>query len=150
MGEESPESGGGAAAGQPSSTELPRKGKSCKGFLYYSSVLRSRGFNPVCVGIPRSIPQVPSYVVDEPREEAAAQELDLTQFKYACAGYSMFAVADKDGQSGEKEGKMLLPYCQGIEVGLHLVITTNVLNVVRRGTTTYPFQLPRQVRRAAR
>ncbi|KAL5205735.1 hypothetical protein ABZP36_033944 [Zizania latifolia] len=116
MGEESPESGGGAAAGQPSSTELPRKGKSCKGCLYYSSVLRSRGFNPVCVGIPRSIPQVPSYVVDEPREEAAAQELDLTQFKYACAGYSMFAVGDKDSQSGEKEGKMLLPYCQGIEL----------------------------------
>ncbi|EEC84929.1 hypothetical protein OsI_32137 [Oryza sativa Indica Group] len=51
MGEESP------AAGKPSGTALPRRGKSCKGCLYYSSMLRSRGFNPVCVGIPRSIPQ---------------------------------------------------------------------------------------------
>jgi hypothetical protein len=89
---------------------------------YYSSMLRSRGFNPVCVGIPRSIPQVPSYVVDEPREEAAAQGHDLRQFKYACAGYSMFVVDNKDGRSGEKEGKTLLPYCQGLEVGFHLVV----------------------------
>lgn len=60
MGEESPAAGGGAAAaaaGKPSGTALPRRGKSCKGCLYYSSMLRSRGFNPVCVGIPRSIPQ---------------------------------------------------------------------------------------------
>lgn len=110
MGEESP------AAGKPSGTALPRRGKSCKGCLYYSSMLRSRGFNPVCVGIPRSIPQVPSYVVDEPREEAAAQGHDLRQFKYACAGYSMFVVDNKDGRSGEKEGKTLLPYCQGLEL----------------------------------
>lgn len=119
MGEESPAAGGGAAAaaaGKPSGTALPRRGKSCKGCLYYSSMLRSRGFNPVCVGIPRSIPQVPSYVVDEPREEAAAQGHDLRQFKYACAGYSMFVVDNKDGRSGEKEGKTLLPYCQGLEL----------------------------------
>lgn len=185
MGEESPAAGGGAAAaaaGKPSGTALPRRGKSCKGCLYYSSMLRSRGFNPVCVGIPRSIPQgktkrtlispppkkknrsarsigvrvfnpsakivsidfwwfgfrligeshetvvvwfgapVPSYVVDEPREEAAAQGHDLRQFKYACAGYSMFVVDNKDGRSGEKEGKTLLPYCQGLEVGFHLVV----------------------------
>uniref|UniRef100_A0A0A9HE04 DUF8204 domain-containing protein n=1 Tax=Arundo donax TaxID=35708 RepID=A0A0A9HE04_ARUDO len=68
MGEASPESGGAAAGPAP-----PRKGKSCKGCLYYSSVLKSRGYNPICVGIPRSIPQVPSYVVDEPKEEAVAQ-----------------------------------------------------------------------------
>jgi hypothetical protein len=52
MEEASPESGGGAAV--PAS---PLKGKSCKGCLYYSSVLKSRGYNPICVGIPRSIPQ---------------------------------------------------------------------------------------------
>uniref|UniRef100_A0A0E0M3R5 DUF8204 domain-containing protein n=1 Tax=Oryza punctata TaxID=4537 RepID=A0A0E0M3R5_ORYPU len=118
MGVESPASGGGAAAaaGKPLGSALPRRGKSCKGCLYYSSMLRSRGFNPVCVGIPRSIPQVPSYVVDEPREEAAAQGHDLRQFKYACAGYSMFVVDNKDGRGGEKEGKTLLPYCQGLEL----------------------------------
>ena len=48
---------GAAASGGTSSTAPPRKGKSCKGCLYYSSVLKSRGYNPICVGIPRSIPQ---------------------------------------------------------------------------------------------
>ena len=56
MVEASPESGA-AAAGGASGMAPPRKGKSCKGCLYYSSVLKSRGYNPICVGIPRSIPQ---------------------------------------------------------------------------------------------
>ncbi|KAM3276988.1 hypothetical protein ACQJBY_045037 [Aegilops geniculata] len=114
MGEASPESSG-AAAGGPSVPGPPRKGKSCKGCLYYSSVLKSRGYNPICVGIPRSIPQVPGFVVEEPREEAAAQGHDLRQFKYACAGYSMF-VDDRDAKSGENDAKALLPYCQGLEL----------------------------------
>jgi len=114
MGEASPESSG-AAAGGPSIPAPPRKGKSCKGCLYYSSVLKSRGYNPICVGIPRSIPQVPGFVVEEPREEVAAQGHDLRQFKYACAGYSMF-VDDRDGKSGGDEAKALLPYCQGLEL----------------------------------
>ncbi|VAI20206.1 unnamed protein product [Triticum turgidum subsp. durum] len=114
MGEASPESSG-AAAGGPSMPGPPRKGKSCKGCLYYSSVLKSRGYNPICVGIPRSIPQVPGFVVEEPREEAAAQGHDLRQFKYACAGYSMF-VDDRDAKSGENDAKALLPYCQGLEL----------------------------------
>ncbi|XP_062199615.1 uncharacterized protein LOC133902052 [Phragmites australis] len=114
MGEASPEPGG-AAAGGAAGPAPPRKGKSCKGCLYYSSVLKSRGYNPICVGIPRSIPQVPSYVVDEPKEEAMAQGHDLRQFRYGCAGYSMF-VDNRDGQGGESEGKTLLPYCRGIEL----------------------------------
>ncbi|XP_037442803.1 uncharacterized protein LOC119311266 isoform X2 [Triticum dicoccoides] len=114
MGEASPESSG-AVAGGPSVPGPPRKGKSCKGCLYYSSVLKSRGYNPICVGIPRSIPQVPGFVVEEPREEAAAQGHDLRQFKYACAGYSMF-VDDRDAKSGENDAKALLPYCQGLEL----------------------------------
>ncbi|KAM0854769.1 hypothetical protein ACQ4PT_050212 [Festuca glaucescens] len=114
MGEASPESSG-AAAGGPSIPAPPRKGKSCKGCLYYSSVLKSRGYNPICLGIPRSIPQVPGFVVEEPREEVAAQGHDLRQFKYACAGYSMF-VDDRDGKSAGDEAKALLPYCQGLEL----------------------------------
>ncbi|CAM0952596.1 unnamed protein product [Alopecurus aequalis] len=110
MGEASPESSGAAAIPAP-----PRKGKSCKGCLYYSSVLKSRGYNPICVGIPRSIPQVPGFVVEEPREEVAAQGHTLRQFKYACAGYSMF-VDNRDGKAGEDEAKALLPYCQGLEL----------------------------------
>lgn len=34
-----------------------RKGKSCKGCLYYSSTLKSKSRNPVCVGITRSLPK---------------------------------------------------------------------------------------------
>ena len=33
------------------------KGKSCKGYLYYSSTLKSNGINPRCIGIPRSLPR---------------------------------------------------------------------------------------------
>jgi hypothetical protein len=33
------------------------KGRSCKGCLFYSSVLRSRARGPVCVGITRALPQ---------------------------------------------------------------------------------------------
>ncbi|RLN36057.1 uncharacterized protein C2845_PM03G04140 [Panicum miliaceum] len=113
MGEASPESGG-AAAGGAAAPAPPRKGKSCKGCLYYSSVLKSRGYNPICVGIPRSISQVPNYVVDEPKEEAMSQGHDLRQFRYGCAGYSMY-VDNKDSQGGESEGKTLLPYCRGLE-----------------------------------
>jgi len=54
MGEASPEPGSSTAGGSPAP---PRKGKSCKGCLYYSSALKSRGYNPICVGIPRSISQ---------------------------------------------------------------------------------------------
>jgi len=35
----------------------PAKGMSCKGCLFYSSVLRSRERGPVCVGITRALPQ---------------------------------------------------------------------------------------------
>ena len=45
-----------AGAGVVKGTGLV-KGRSCKGCLYYSSVLRSKGRGPVCVGIPRAIPQ---------------------------------------------------------------------------------------------
>jgi hypothetical protein len=65
---------------------------------------------------------VPGFVVEEPREEVAAQGHDLRQFKYACAGYSMF-VDDRDGKSGGDEAKALLPYCQGLEVGFHLAVS---------------------------
>lgn len=33
------------------------KGKSCKGYLFYSSSLKSHHRNPRCIGIPRALPQ---------------------------------------------------------------------------------------------
>lgn len=114
MGGASPESGSAGARGSIVPAP-PLKGKSCKGCLYYSSMLKSRGYNPICVGIPRSIPQVPNYVVDEPKEEALEKEHDLRKFRYGCAGYSIF-VHNRDGQGDESEGKTLLPYCRGLEL----------------------------------
>ncbi|XP_062194514.1 uncharacterized protein LOC133897720 [Phragmites australis] len=131
MGEASPESGG-AAAGGAAGPAPPQKGKSCKGCLYYSSVLKSRGYNPICVGIPRSIPQVPSYVVDETKEEAMAQGHDLRQFRYGCAGYSMF-VDNRDGQGGESEGKTLLPYCRGLELLVDSRLVERKLSTAEKG-----------------
>jgi hypothetical protein len=63
---------------------------------------------------------VPSYVVDEPKEEAASEGHDLRKFRYGCAGYSMF-VDSRNGQGGESDGKTLLPYCRGLEVGLPIL-----------------------------
>nr|KJB43389.1 hypothetical protein B456_007G197500 [Gossypium raimondii] len=37
--------------------------KSCKGFLFYSSALKSHNRDPLCIGIPRSLPQVKSHNV---------------------------------------------------------------------------------------
>lgn len=33
------------------------KGKSCKGYLYYSSTLKSHNRNPRCIGVPRTLHQ---------------------------------------------------------------------------------------------
>jgi hypothetical protein len=68
---------------------------------------------------------VPNYVVDEPKEEATAQGHDLRRFRYGCAGYSMF-VDNRDGQGGESEGKTLLPYCRGLEVGFLFVYSLRI------------------------
>jgi hypothetical protein len=65
---------------------------------------------------------VPNYVVDEPKEEAMSQGHDLRQFRYGCAGYSMY-VDNRDGLGGESDGKTLLPYCRGLEVSLCLLFT---------------------------
>jgi hypothetical protein len=60
---------GSGEAGAPTAAQVPAaaaaaaggggvvKGKSCKGCLYFSSVLRSRARGPVCVGVTRAIPE---------------------------------------------------------------------------------------------
>ncbi|CAH8320298.1 unnamed protein product [Eruca vesicaria subsp. sativa] len=56
------------------------KGRSCKGYLYYSSTLKSKDKHPRCVGIPRSLPQVPGYVVGQSEAEASKEGRTLTNF----------------------------------------------------------------------
>ncbi|URE19409.1 hypothetical protein MUK42_37279, partial [Musa troglodytarum] len=84
------------------------KGKSCKGCLYYSSRLRSDSSNPMCVGISRTLPQ-------ESEMETTKDGHNLSDFKYACVGYSVFL--DKRDDSVEKpENQAELPFCAGIEL----------------------------------
>ncbi|KAJ4776567.1 altered inheritance of mitochondria protein [Rhynchospora pubera] len=93
-----------------------RKGKSCKGCLYYSSVLKSKARHPVCVGISRSIPQVPDYIVGESELEAAKEGRNLSDFRYACVGYSLFLEKNKEDSPDRKENQAELPFCVGVEV----------------------------------
>uniref|UniRef100_A0A5B6ZZU9 DUF8204 domain-containing protein n=1 Tax=Davidia involucrata TaxID=16924 RepID=A0A5B6ZZU9_DAVIN len=91
-----------------------KKGKSCKGCLYYSSTLKSNSRNPLCVGISRTLPQVPRYIVGESEVEASKEGRSLTDFKYACVGYSVYP--DGKDPSTDRETQTELPVCVGIEV----------------------------------
>ncbi|CAM0909851.1 unnamed protein product [Alopecurus aequalis] len=113
----------GAAAAAPTAVAGPGvvkgaglvKGRSCKGCLYYSSVLRSKGRGPVCVGITRSIPQVPDRMVGEIELGAIQEGRHLSNFKYACAGYSIY-LDDKDNPPDKGEKHPQLPICVGVEL----------------------------------
>ncbi|KAJ3692754.1 hypothetical protein LUZ60_011849 [Juncus effusus] len=126
MEEPNPNDGGGAtsrgppAGGGAGDAEV-RKGKSCKGCLYYSSMLNSGARNPVCLGISRSLPQVPGHMVGESESEAKRQGHNLSEFKYSCIGYSVFLENIKNdnnlNNNGEKSEKQVeLPFCVGIEI----------------------------------
>ncbi|KAJ9540831.1 hypothetical protein OSB04_027337 [Centaurea solstitialis] len=92
-----------------------RKGKSCKGCLYYSSTLKSNSRNPVCVGITRSLPKVPRFYVGESEVEASKEGRSLADFRYGCVGYSVYS--DMKNQSGDsQETQKELPVCVGVEV----------------------------------
>ncbi|XVE93724.1 hypothetical protein REPUB_Repub01dG0218900 [Reevesia pubescens] len=91
------------------------KGKSCKGCLYYSSALKSKSQNPTCVGIPRNLQQVPRYIIGESELEASKEGRTLTDFKYACVGYSVYL--DNNDSSTPQSGKQAeLPFCLGLEI----------------------------------
>ncbi|URD94472.1 hypothetical protein MUK42_12001 [Musa troglodytarum] len=90
-------------------------GKSCKGCLYYSSRLKSDGCNPVCVGIGRTLPQVPNSIIGDSETEATKDGRSLSDFKYACVGYSVF-LNKKDNTAEKPENQAELPFCVGIEI----------------------------------
>ncbi|GLT30648.1 hypothetical protein SLA2020_054390 [Shorea laevis] len=92
-----------------------RGGKSCKGCLYYSSVLKSKSKNPTCVGIPKTLNQVPSYVISESETERSKEWRDLKDFKYGCVGYSVF-LDNKGSLTNQPDKQVELPVCVGLEV----------------------------------
>ncbi|XP_068646493.1 uncharacterized protein [Aristolochia californica] len=92
------------------------KAKSCKGCLYYSSILRSDGRNPRCVGLPKTLNTVPGpNLVGESEMEASKEGRNLSDFKYVCVGYSVFL--ENNGSPTELQTtKAELPFCVGLEV----------------------------------
>ncbi|KAM0901625.1 hypothetical protein ACQ4PT_019864 [Festuca glaucescens] len=139
-----PAAGEGAAAAAPPTTVAGAgvvkgaglvKGRSCKGCLFYSSVLRSKGRGPVCFGVTRSIPQVPDRMVGEIELGAIQEGRHLSNFKYACAGYSIY-LDDKDNPPGKGEKHAELPICVGVE-----------LLADRTPTKQAPAQAPAQLRK---
>ncbi|KAK6125722.1 hypothetical protein DH2020_040536 [Rehmannia glutinosa] len=73
------------------------KAKSCKGCLYYSSRFKADSRNPLCVGLTCSLPNVPQYIVGQSEAEATKEGRNLTEFRYACVGYSLYE--DRKGQA---------------------------------------------------
>ncbi|KAI3978900.1 hypothetical protein MKX01_016075 [Papaver californicum] len=89
------------------------KGKSCKGCLYYSSILKSKSRNPLCLGITGALQQVPESTVEGSDTDASKDARNLTEFKYACVGYSVHS-HNKDHYSKDKRAE--LPFCVGVEL----------------------------------
>ncbi|KAL8477782.1 hypothetical protein ACS0TY_029905 [Phlomoides rotata] len=86
-------------------------GKSCKGCLYYSSDFQANSRNPLCVGLSRSLPNVPKYMTEDSYDEGRS----LVDFKYGCVGYSLYK--DRKGQASDgQQTRSELPVCVGLEV----------------------------------
>ncbi|KAL9414776.1 hypothetical protein AB3S75_043110 [Citrus x aurantiifolia] len=121
------------------------KGKSCKGCLYYSSALKSNSHNPICVGIPRTLNEVPGYIVGETELEASKEGRTLKDFKYGCVGYSVF-LDNKDSSTDKRDSKEAeLPFCVGLEVLLDRSPSTanHVPAHVRKSEESHSFPQPR-------
>ncbi|KAI3451030.1 hypothetical protein Pfo_007695 [Paulownia fortunei] len=88
------------------------KAKSCKGFLYYSTHFKTDSGNPLCVGLTRSLPDVPQYIVGQSEEEASKEGRSLTDFTYTCLGYSRYKDR-KDQASNGQQTQTELPVCIG-------------------------------------
>uniref|UniRef100_A0A7N0TPL5 DUF8204 domain-containing protein n=1 Tax=Kalanchoe fedtschenkoi TaxID=63787 RepID=A0A7N0TPL5_KALFE len=90
------------------------KGKSCKGCLYYSSVLKSNSRHPLCIGLTRSV-QVQGYFVGKSELAATKEGRSLTDFKYGCLGYSVY-LDEQKASADTPEQKVILPVCVGVEL----------------------------------
>ncbi|XP_055826905.1 uncharacterized protein LOC129895248 isoform X2 [Solanum dulcamara] len=110
-----PAEAGGEGEKESSSSSSKKQGKSCKGCLYYSSSYKSNSRNPLCLGLSRSLPQVSQYIVGESEMEASKEGRNLTDFRYACVGYSIYP--DQKSRSADgQEVQTELPVCVGLEV----------------------------------
>lgn len=124
-------SGGGANRSSPSTERgvvgAERRGRSCKGLLYYSSLRKSSNRKPMCFGLSRTLENVPGYMIVESETESKREGRNLSDFKYSCVGYSVCA-DDKSSPcptNKELEKPLELPFCVGIEILVDKRATTN-------------------------
>lgn len=104
-----------SGTGSPEETKISQTIRSCRGCLYYSSVMRERGQNPICLGLSRSSePQVYS-VHNELDSEVVRNFRDSTYFKYVCTGYSAHREVSSNQSMQPIESPAELPYCVGLE-----------------------------------
>lgn len=78
---------------------------------------------------------VPSYVVGETELEASREGRSLTDFKYACLGYSVY-VDNKNSSSDQQNKQAELPFCVGLEV-LYLYSSPLVFLIYETHFTLY-------------
>ncbi|MBA0832395.1 hypothetical protein Goarm_016790 [Gossypium armourianum] len=107
--------------------------KSCKGFLFYSSALKSHNRDPLCIGIPRSLPQglffslLPLFYsfiftyhnVGLAEVKAHRNSAVVEDFSFVCAGYSLF-MSKNEGSITKDGTKPQLPHCRGLAYLQHL------------------------------
>ncbi|KMZ63115.1 hypothetical protein ZOSMA_427G00140 [Zostera marina] len=140
------EKSGGRADRTSPSTErgvagAERKGRSCKGFLYYSSQRKSSNGKPMCFGLNRTLENVPGYMIAESQTESKKEGRNLSDFKYSCIGYSVCA-DNKNSASptnNNLENPLELPFCVGIEILVDKRATSNADHLrTQQGAQTQP------------
>ncbi|KAK8606097.1 hypothetical protein V6N13_102858 [Hibiscus sabdariffa] len=69
---------------------------------------------------------VPRYIIGEPELEASKEGRTLTDFKYACVGYSVYLDnKDSSADNNQSEKPVELPFCLGLEVLLDRTAASN-------------------------
>ncbi|CAA0826451.1 Unknown protein [Striga hermonthica] len=93
-------------------SEIGSKAKSCKRCFYYSSRFKANAQNPLRVGLTLS---VCLHILLDNLAEASKEGRNLTQFRYACAGYALFEDCKGHAPKGQQPQSELL-VCFGLEV----------------------------------
>ncbi|XP_024369354.1 uncharacterized protein [Physcomitrium patens] len=104
-----------SGAGAPEEIKISRSIRSCRGCLLYSSIMRERGRNPVCLGLSRST-DAQAYIPDGKMDNEVARNFrNFTDFKYACIGYSTHKEVNSNQLTQPTDSTNELPYCFGLE-----------------------------------
>lgn len=92
------------------------KANSCKGCLFFSKKLKENERNPVCFGIPKTETIPGGTPLQRATSDREVEQRPLTDFKYACIGYSIYRDTLPSNASAEPDTASALPLCQGIEI----------------------------------